>query len=387
MDIWKKNHTTTNIGQSPHIDYHSFGLMILLKELFYKEKGHLTDFDEEGYIKAPTDKGESFYAKLEEKGGRLIFKIIGDHNEDRTYLFFDGMVTINIGSNNYVTVRGMSYNEEWLRELRTFFTEQFLPPVQHGHIFAIVRSGQHLHLNTIGDASIPLERGNYTKQVLSVYDAAVKDLNASSPGGRILILEGEPGTGKTHMIRALLNDVPDAMFVLISPDMVPSLAGPDLLPVLITNKQNYEMEGPIVLVLEDADRCLVRREGDNISEIQSLLNLGDGILGSLLDLRIVATTNAKKLDMEQALLRPGRLSQRLEVGPLDFETARAVFHRLVPEAQFPESLQSDNPHNRLKMTLAEVYSLARKAGWEPAPREQNTNVAGGLHTYEAQGHY
>ena len=189
------------------------------------------------------------------------------------------------------------------------------------------------------------------------------------------------------MIRALLHEVPDAMFVLISPDMVPSLQGPDLLPVLLANKQNYALSGPIVLVLEDADRCLVRREGDNISEIQSLLNLGDGILGSLLDLRIVATTNAKKLEMEAALLRPGRLSQRLEVGPLDFEAARGIFNRLLPEANFPEKLQTDNPHNRLKMTLAEVYALARKSGWEPAPREaQLDGHIGSLKDYAEEGY-
>ena len=96
------------------------------------------------------------------------------------------------------------------------------------------------------------------------------------------------------------------------------------------------MNGPIALVLEDADRCLVTRGENNINSIQSLLNLGDGILGSLLDLRIIATTNAKKLEMEAAILRPGRLSKRLEVGALDLDTARGVFRRLLPDAKLPE---------------------------------------------------
>ena len=133
------------------------------------------------------------------------------------------------------------------------------------------------------------------------------------------------------------------------------------------------MSGPIVLVLEDADRCLVTRGTQNINSIQSILNLGDGILGSLLDLRIVATTNAKKLEMEAALLRPGRLSKQLDVGALDLETARGVFRRLLPNAKFTEALSDRHLapafKDAFRMTLAQAYAEARKAGWEPEPRE------------------
>lgn len=169
-------------------------------------------------------------------------------------------------------------------------------------------------------------------------------------------------TGKTHLIRAMLLEIPDAMFVLISPEMVTSLAGPQLLPLLMSYRGGTT--GPIVLLLEDADKCLVARDKDNINSIQSLLNLGDGILGSLLDLRIVATTNANELHMEEAIMRPGRLSKMLEVGRLDVETARGVFKRLCPKKKnLPKELSDAN------MTLAEVYSLARKNGWKPGNRK------------------
>ena len=123
----------------------------------------------------------------------------------------------------------------------------------------------------------------------------------------------------------------------------------------------------MILVLEDADKCLVTMDKNNINSIQSLLNLGDGILGSLLDLRIIATTNAKELDMEEALVRKGRLSRMLEVGPLDLATASGVFKRLLPGKKLPPEL-SGQPDGFV-ISLADTYGLARDHGWLPAARE------------------
>ena len=184
-------------------------------------------------------------------------------------------------------------------------------------------------MQSLGNAGIPLVDTNYTPKVMEDYKFVVRDLQSEVPSGRITIMRGSPGTGKTHLIRAMLLEVTDALFVLVNPDMIVDLAGPELLPLLLSYRGGRE--GPIVLVLEDADRCLVKRASDNISSIQSLLNMGDGILGSMLDLRIIATTNAKKLELEEALTRKGRISKDMEVGPLDAATAHGVYNRLLPD--------------------------------------------------------
>jgi hypothetical protein len=54
---------------------------------------------------------------------------------------------------------------------------------------------------------------------------------------------------------------------------------------------------PILFIIEDADDCLVPRGSGNVSTISSLLNYTDGIFGSMLDLRIIATTNAEKMEI------------------------------------------------------------------------------------------
>jgi hypothetical protein len=371
-ELNKWNETTrqhyTKVGERFRTDPTSLVGATLWEELLQQKKGHLAEFIVEGSVEENEDdpNGKRYLKKVAKKGGRLIHRWFNDVGYNASFLFDHGMVNIEF-SNDYLKIHGLSTDDKWSVDLQKEMSKEILPHVQQGHIFAIVHNGQHLAINSIGYAGVPVIRGNYTPQVMADYDFAVKDMKTGNPSGRIVIMEGEPGTGKTHLIRGLLTEVPDAMFVLVSPEMVPDIAGPSLLPLLMQNKQSYALNGPIIIVLEDADRCLVRREADNINSIQSLLNLGDGIIGSLLDLRIVATTNAKKLEMEAAILRPGRLSKRMEVGALDFKTARAAFSRLLPEKDFPQELRDET--SKFKMTLAEVYYSARKNGWEPEVRE------------------
>ena len=359
----------TKIGERFRTDPDALIGAILWEEILQSSKGHLSEFVLEGKIEEDEEdpNGIRFLKKIEKLGGRLVHRLFSDTAYSASFLFEHGMVEVEF-NNDYLKVHCLSSNDTFTVDLQQEVSKLLLPHIQQGHIFAIVHNNQQLTINSIGYAGVPVVQANYTKQVLADYDFAIKDMKTSNPSGRIVIMEGEPGTGKTHLIRGMLTEIPDAMFVLVSPDMIPAIAGPELLPLLIRNKQSYALNGPIILVLEDADRCLVRRESDNINSIQSLLNLGDGIVGSLLDLRIVATTNAKKLEMESAILRPGRLSKRMEIGALDFITARDAFKRLLPETSLPNVLLEEA--SKFKMTLAEVYSLARKSGWEPDVRQQ-----------------
>lgn len=380
MDIWKDSDFVKILDQV-EITASSMGAVPLFKSLFNKTSGHVTEYYHEGAVKQIADDAEDitkvesvnekFQKYMVERGGRLIYRNIKSAGDNTIYLWKDGIVDLQV-TGSYVSLQVLSHSQVFVEEMKEFFKPQWAPAEKTGHIYAIVRQGMHLGLNSIGNAGIPLVEGNYTKKVQADYSYAINDLNSESPSGRIVIMRGPAGTGKTHLIRAMLLQVPDAMFVLISPEVVTNLAGPELLPLLM----NYRggSTGPIVLVLEDADRCLVTRADENMSLIQSLLNLGDGILGSLLDIRIVATTNADELKMEPAIMRPGRLSKMLDVNHVDFETATSIFTRLLPGVAMPETLKKDNPHNPLKMTLAEVYSLARQNGWKASPRKVEDNT-------------
>lgn len=357
-----------DIGHSPEINATSLGVSSQLKKLLAEKTGTLFDLELSGLIKN-NDILVLFDKVSKLEGAHCIYDSIYSSNLHKIYMFDHGVIELSQNKDS-LYIQAYSSKKEILLDIKSFFVKNKQSQIKSGHVFAIVSYSGRLSLSSIGDAGIPLNKINYTDKVNADYKYIIQDLKSKSPSGRIIIFDGEPGTGKSHIIRALLLDVPGAMFVLVPPDMVSSLSGPEILPLLLTQKQSLALNGPIILILEDADKCLVTRQSDNINSIQSLLNLGDGILGSLLDLRIVATTNAKKIEIEPAILRPGRLSKRVEVNELDAVTAHKIYKHLLPESK--ANLDSKFPAFG-KFSLAYIYSIARVDGWIPIDRNESLN--------------
>lgn len=340
------------VGYENTINATTLGLVPLLKSAL-KDKKCVSHFQTSGHI---SENISVFQKIIEKETSQLVYKYENGSYNNLIYLLTDSVVEITQRDPHNLVAEVYSHNEDLGKSLIKKIESHYKPVEKKGHVFSLVKNGSHLSLTSIGNAGVPFQKMNYSEKVVTVYEDIVNDLNSESPSGRIVIFEGEPGTGKTHLIKSLLLEVPNAMFVLIPPDMVASLAGPEILPCLLQNKLSYASKGPIIIVLEDADQCLVTRSGENINSIQALLNLSDGILGSVLDLRIVATTNANKLQMEEAILRPGRLSHRVEVDALSAKEANALLKYLVPNY---------NQTTDELMTLAKTYQIARKAGWRP----------------------
>ena len=114
---------------------------------------------------------------------------------------------------------------------------------------------------------------------------------------------------------------------------------------------------PITLILEDADASLIARsKGSDPAKISDLLNVGDGLMGELLDIRIIATTNAKHIDIDPAIVRPGRMCSALNFKLLEREHAASVYKNIIG---------SESKEITKSMSLAEVYRLMRQDGWTP----------------------
>ena len=292
------------------------------------------------------------------------------------YFWLDGAVHVQHGEDG-TSISIMSVNPAQ----RDAIVEKLAPLVSKkkskGRVFVMVAGSGGIQLRSIGAAKVDFEPTNYNEKVQKAFEYIVTDFKREKPSGRIAIFQGVPGTGKTYLIRSMVGAVENAMFVVMPASLVPNLDGPDFVNTLY-NTYN-KSDGPLVLIIEDADTVLAPRQGDNMHSISSLLNLSDGILGNLMDIRIVATTNATLNDLDEAVKRPGRLTKCVVVDELDYESANIVYRRLLAEVEADKSITDDSteeqdtaaevaaallvadkrlPEDR-KYTLAEVYQAAR----------------------------
>lgn len=294
---------------------------------------------------------EEFIAKMKSLGGQEVCRKEWGNQNTELYVavgFDDGYLEYSVNTNVGVVIcTNLVTTDTALFDRFKAFGDLLGKPEAPGRVHMIMATSSGPKVEMVGIAGVALERGNYTDQVLTCYDKIVADLKSNKPNGRLAILNGTQGTGKTHLIQALFFDAKDCIHIIIPASMVAQVGSPELLPMFLELKRD-ELKKPLCLVIEDADECIVSREDGHMGSISALLNLCDGILGSLLDVRVVCTTNAKRIDMDKALLRPGRLSANVEVEALDLGQAEKVLERLGCTTEL----------SKASYTLAELYQLA-----------------------------
>lgn len=139
--------------------------------------------------------------------------------------------------------------------------------------------------------------------------------------GGLTIFDGPPGTGKTSLITQMIRRLEQThVFYALPVSQDSALSSPDLVP--FWQKQNARhAERVKVIVMEDAERLLWRRDGDNREAVSSLLNIADGLMGRMLRLHVICSVNARMEDLDPAILRPGRLMNHRRFSALSRETA------------------------------------------------------------------
>lgn len=180
---------------------------------------------------------------------------------------------------------------------------------------------------------------NYGSEFKKVHDVIIDRLNKKNDKG-IILLHGDPGTGKTSYIKYLTKLITDKEILFIPPSMAEMLSEPSIIPFLMDHKNT-------ILIIEDAERVISDRQiNGSASGVSNLLNLTDGILGDCLNIQVIATFNMKREKIDQALLRKGRLIAEHKFEKLNIDDTNKLLTHLDKNVTVNEGL-----------VLADIYNI------------------------------
>lgn len=192
---------------------------------------------------------------------------------------------------------------------------------------------------------------NYGEGFDTVSDAVVDKIANDSHG--LYIFHGAPGTGKSTYIKWLASVI-KKKFIYVPEFMVPSINDPTVMQLLLEHTNS-------VIILEDAEKLIAKRDSSSNSMASLILNLTDGVLADIMKLSVIITYNASSDGVDPALLRKGRLKYMHEFKNLNRkEVLKLIEHHGFTKKQIKEL--TDNGSIKDDMSLAEVYNMYDKNG-------------------------
>lgn len=157
----------------------------------------------------------------------------------------------------------------------------------------------------------------------------------------LILLHGQPGTGKTSYIKHLIGKHAHNKFIFIPNDFVDELLKPAFITFMIRQRN-------AVLVIEDAEKIIMsRNQGDKNSVVSTILQLTDGLFSDYLSIKVICTFNTDISKVDKALFRKGRMIAFYEFSALSLEKTKHLLNGKATKVS-------------KGLTLAEIYNFNKK---------------------------
>lgn len=191
---------------------------------------------------------------------------------------------------------------------------------KNNRIFVITDTGRGLDTvaGKINETTVDIKK-TYNDDLAPVYEKIEDFVNSDERKCGIVILNGEPGTGKTTLLKHLITHS-KKNFLFLPPNQIMGLSSPSFTNLLFENRDS-------IVVMEDCEEALKDRSQQNaLSTVATLLNMSDGILGDVYNMKFICTFNADMDEVDKALMRKGRCIAKYTFKKLNKEKAKKLLN-------------------------------------------------------------
>lgn len=179
---------------------------------------------------------------------------------------------------------------------------------------------------------------NYNDDFIPAFNDLKNFVNDRKSG--LAVLRGIKGSGKTSIIRHLVTTCPNK-YIIVTNAIAEHLASPEFISFMLDHKDS-------IFILEDCEQILMKR-GTNYNSfggaITNILNMSDGLMSDIFNVKFICTFNADIEAIDDALLRKGRCFVNYEFKELCADKTKVLLNE--------RGITLDK---YVPMTLADIYN-------------------------------